>query len=222
VASRWIAALAARIRRLAEAGDFAAVLEPSALYETTQLWEATRPADSDLHAMPSDGLTVLAYLQLLRYQLAPGENGLNDLHTALRLFAVLAVRAPDRVPDDIRNVLAAGHSAKTGDADEFTMDWALVISKYQKPRPLEAVDVAVTAFWGATAVTNPGSRDHALYQAELAGAFVTRFERYGDASDLDAAIDAGWRAVSASPPGEPELARYLSSLGASLSRRFDF
>ena len=79
-----IAGLAARIRRLAESGDYGAVLDPSAIYEIDQLWDAVRPEEGNLNAIPLNSLAVLAYFHLLRYQLVPRDD-MSDLKTALKI-----------------------------------------------------------------------------------------------------------------------------------------
>ena len=221
VDDHWTTALAARIRRLAESGDYTAVLDSSAIYEIVRLWEAIRPEEGNLDAIPLNSLTVLAYLHLLRYQLVP-QDDMSALQTALSLLHALAVRAPQQVPYDIRQLLTAGHAESAKDAGRLATDWAPVLLRYRPTEPPDALNVAITAFWGAAAVTDPGTPGHALFQSELAGALFTRFERNGDFKDLDAAIDAGQRAVNTAPPGDPLLVRYLSNLGGWLSRRFGY
>ena len=221
VDDRWIAGLAARIRRLAESGDYGVVLDPSAIYEIAQLWESVRPEEGNLDAIPLNSLAVLAYFHLLRCQLVPRDD-ISDLQTALSLLLMLAVRAPHLVPYDIRQLLTAGHAESEEDAGRLATDWAPVLLRYRPTEPPDALNVAITAFCGAAAVSDLGSSDHALFQSELAGALVTRFERTGDFKDLDAAIDAGQQAVAAASPGDPSLARYLSNLGGWLSRRFAY
>ena len=213
--------MAARIRRLAESGDYAAVLDSSATYEIAQLWEAVRSEEGNLDPIPLNSLAVLAYLHLLRYQLVPRDD-MSELQTALSLLRVLVVRAPHQVPYDIRQLLTAGRAESAEDAGRLAMDWAPVLLRYRPTEPPDALNVAITAFWGSAAVTDLSTPDHALFQSELAGALFTRFERIGDFKDLDEAIDAGQRAVAAAPPGDPLLARYLSNLGGWLSRRFGY
>jgi tetratricopeptide (TPR) repeat protein len=217
---RLVAALVVRIRRFAESGDPSGVLDRTALAEADELWKAIQPADSRPQAVLMEVLTVLAFLHLLRYQLLAKSQGQGDLQTAFMIFGVLMEGDPRQVPEDVRNLLSAPPTEQTHDA-EGSADWSTACSKYQQVGQPGILDVAVTAFRGAVAITPPGHPDHATYLSELGSALFTRFQRDGNRTDLDAAVDAGRQAVAATPPRDPDLAKHLSNLGVSLGRRFE-
>jgi hypothetical protein len=87
-----LAKLEARIRRCAETGGPSVVLDPAALDEASQLWEATQPADRDPYSVPVDVLEVLANLHLSRCKVLPEGHNQADLQRALNLFSLLLVR----------------------------------------------------------------------------------------------------------------------------------
>ena len=68
-------------------------------------------------------------------------------------------------------------------------------------------------------MTPVGHPDGALRLANLGGALLARFDRYGELSDLDAAIEASQAAVAATPVGHPDRGAMLASLGKELYRR---
>ena len=219
---RLLAALRARIRRFAQSEDPSGVLDSAALIEADQLWKAAQPADGDPHSVSVDVLTVLAGLHYARYQALPGGEGQNDLRTALGLFGMLADRAPDQVPDQIRDLLAAASPESPSGAEHLTAKGAGAFSEYERTRRPEALDAALTAFRDAVAAIPPGHPYLPAMLSNLEIALRTRFNRAGEAADLDAAIGAGQRAVDLAPPDYPDLARYLSNLGIALCARFEW
>src|SRR5260370_1647780 len=101
-------------RRLAryESGETGAVTEPRALAEAMAAM-----ADAFVFRDPSgelefdlEILDVVAFLRLYRHQVAisgdaeRGDDGLGELHEALRLFALLLRCDPDRVPDALASM----------------------------------------------------------------------------------------------------------------------
>ena len=212
-----LATLNARIRRFAESGDPSVVLDPAALTEAAGLWEAAQqPADGDPHAMSVDVLRALADLHFARYQVLPDGQGQEDLRTALGLFAMVANRAPDRVPDHIRSLLAAAQPEPPDKAEQLAVTGANAFSEYQRTGRPQVLDAALTAFRDAVAATSPGHPDHAMRLSSLGAVLRTRFERDGNGADLDDGIDAGRQAVDLTPPGRPGLAMCLTNLGVSL------
>ena len=219
---RLLAALRARIRRFAQSEDPSGVLDSAALIEADQLWKAAQPADGDPHSVSVDVLTVLAGLHYARYQALPGGEGQNDLRTALGLFGMLADRAPDQVPDQIRDLLAAASPESPSGAEHLTAKGAGAFSEYERTRRPEALDAALTAFRDAVAAIPPGHPYLPAMLSNLEIALRTRFNRAGEAADLDAAIGAGQRAVDLAPLAHPGLAAMLSNLGSSLCARFEW
>src|SRR5690348_3910302 len=143
---RLLAALNGRIRRFAESGDPSVVLDPSALAEAAQLREAAQRADGDPQAISVDVLTALADLLFARHQALPDGQDQDDLRTALSLFGMVADRAPDRVPDHIRSLLAATQPEPPDDAEQLTVTGTRAFSEYQRTGSPEVLDAALTAF----------------------------------------------------------------------------
>ena len=220
LAGRLLAALKSRLQRFSES-DPSTVLDPAALYEASQLRETAASMNSVPQAMAIDILTALAYLHWRRYQVLPDGQDQDDLQAALATFALLTRLAPERIPDQVRDWLAAEPTGQFHSADQFTASGAVAFAEYQQTGRPETLEFAVTAFRDTVANTPPGDPDLATALSNLGAALATRFERSGDAADLDAAINAGQRAVDATPPGDPHLATALSNLGSSLLRRFE-
>jgi len=216
-----LASLNARIQRFAESGDPSVVLESAALDEAARLWEAAQPADVDTQAVSVDVIAALAYLHLARHEALPDEQDKDELRTALSLFGVLADRAPERVPDQIRSLLADTLSEPTDEAERLTLTGAEAFAEYQRTWRPEVIDAAVTAFRDAVAVASADNPNVASYLSNLGIALLTRFELTGDAADLSTGINFAQQAVAATPPGHPDRAAYLSNLASSLFTQFN-
>ncbi len=184
-----LASLNARIQRFAESGDPSVVLESAALDEAARLWEAAQPADVDTQAVSVDVIAALAYLHLARHEALPDEQDKDELRTALSLFGVLADRAPERVPDQIRSLLADTLSEPTDEAERLTLTGAEAFAEYQRTWRPEVIDAAVTAFRDAVAVASADNPNVASYLSNLGIALLTRFELTGDAADLSTGIN---------------------------------
>jgi len=219
VVDRLAAALHGRLQRFVESWDPSVVLDPAAIDEADRLWEAARPVDGNLQSLSVGILTDLAYLHLFRYEALPEVQGQDDLRKAVDFLSVLLDRAPERVPDQVRSLLAAAQLEPADEAERLTYEGVRAVGEYEQTGHSEALDVAVAAFRAAVAATPPGHPDLAARLSNLGASLYTRFERTGHDVDLDAAIDAGRQAVAATPPGHPDRAAYLSNLGASLRTR---
>src|SRR5689334_17734756 len=149
-----VTALEARILRFYESRDPSAVLDPVATDEASQLWEAARSENADPMAFPVDVLTVLAHLHLARYQVLPEGRDQKDLEVALRFFSILADRAPERVPDKIRGILAE-LEPPPGDAYRLATESSRCFAEYQRVGRPELLDSAVVALRGAVAAALP-------------------------------------------------------------------
>ena len=172
---RLVAALDARIRGFSESGDPSGVLDPAALVEAARLWEAAQPADGDPHAVSVDVLTVLSGLYYARYQALSGGQGQHDLRTALGLFGMLADRAPGRIPDQVRDLLAGPRPESPGAPGQLTATGAGAFSEYERTGRPEALEAALAAFRDAVAATPPGHPNLAGMLANLGVACCRTF-----------------------------------------------
>jgi tetratricopeptide (TPR) repeat protein len=218
---RLLTALEARLRRFAESGVQSAVLDPVALDQADELWQAAQPSGNDPRALPVEVLTVIAYLHLARFQALPEGQDQDDLRKALGLFSALMEQAPERVPDHIRSFLERSQQLHPGDAQRLTIQGANAWDEYRRTGSLEALNTAVVAFRDAVGATPLDHPNRATMLSNLAASLGDRFGCVGDSADLDAAVEAAREAVDAILPGDSNLASYLSNLGNALLARYE-
>ena len=215
-----LARLNARISGFAESRDPGVALDPAALEEATQLWDAAQPAEGDPRAVSVDVLMTLAYLHMARYHALPKEQEQEELQTAIGFFRLLAGRAPWLVPDDFWDQLGLTRPESSRFAKKRAIEGVDAVKVYERTGRPELLDSAACAFWDAIAAAPPNDPHLAAYLSNLGGTLGSRYRRTGDALDLDAAIDAGRRAVATAAPGHDSLAAMMSNLGGSLLDRF--
>lgn len=197
------------------------VLDPLALEEARQLWEAADEAGGIPQSVRLDILTVLAHLHFARYQVtADGEDQDDELLRAITLFNMLAVSAPERVPHQIQNALAALSAEATVDGGPHGDEAATVAKEHEETSPPSDPDGAITALHDALSRIPSGHRDRARLLSDLAGRLLARFEHLGAVADLDMAINAANQAAGACSPYDPMLPLALSNLALGLSRRY--
>jgi tetratricopeptide (TPR) repeat protein len=173
-------------------------------------------------AIRLDILTVLAHLHFARYQVVSDKKDQDDeLLRAITLFHMLAAMAPERVPHQIRNALAALSAEATAGLESHRKEAATAAKEYEETSPPPDLDGAITALQDAVRRIPSGHRRRAEALSELAGHLLARFEQLGVAADLDTAINAAEQAVAASPPYDPILSMALSNLTLGLSRRYE-
>ena len=198
------------------------VLDPLALEEARQLWEMAEKVEGISQAVRLDILTVLAHLHFARYQAAIDEEDQNDeLFRSISLFHMLAAKAPERVPHQIRNALVELSAGTNADLEPQRNEAATVAKEYEETSSWPNLDGAITALQDAVRRIPAGHRKRAELLSELAGHLLARFEQLGAATDLDAAINAAEQAVAASSPYDPILFMALSNLALGLSRRYE-
>lgn len=222
---RLQAALDARIQRYIATGDSSAVLDPAALDEVAQLWEATHSPGGVAPTVPLDVLTVLAYFHWSRYEALPEGQGGEDLEPACALFELLLERSPERVPDEILRLSGTTSPPKrTDEPGWLIVEGACAFNIYQRTGRSGVLDVAVEAFQTAlAAITRAaitrGDRDLPMCLTNLGNALTARFEQNHEMGDLDAAINAAQQAVATTPSDDPARATYLSNLSNALCIR---
>ncbi|MGO9081500.1 MAG: hypothetical protein ACLQDY_21080 [Streptosporangiaceae bacterium] len=116
-----------------------------------------------------DVLTTLAHLHLSRYQALPRGQDQDDLRKARALFGVLADRAPERVPDQVRVVLS------DADAYQLATEGARAFTEYERTGRPGELDTAVTALQDAVTATLPGAPGLAARLSVLGSSLRTRF-----------------------------------------------
>src|ERR1017187_3648663 len=131
---RLLDVLEDRIRRFVESRDATAVLNPAALEQASQLWQAVQASAGSGQAVPVHALGVLAYLHLCRCWVLPERQRQEELRTAMGLCRMLADHAPKRVSDHFLSVLAETRLVVEGDR---------VFDEYQRAGHPEMLDQAV-------------------------------------------------------------------------------
>ena len=141
---RLLTVLNARLRRFAESGDSAVVLDPTALDEAKTLWEAVQASDNApiKAAVIVDVLTVLAYLHWARYQVLPQGQDYPDLQAALSFFRILAECAPERIPGQIQSLLVFQSDKIVGDTERLMNEGLRAYDNYMRTRRPETLEAA--------------------------------------------------------------------------------
>jgi tetratricopeptide (TPR) repeat protein len=221
VTGSLMAVLDARIRRFTDSGDRAAVLDPVTVVEAGRLWETAVPPGGGSQAAPVDVLLILARLHTARYQAMPGSEGQPDLRMALGIVQLLDERAPERIPDGLREVLAASEPEPTPDAERASIEGFQALDEYQRTGRPALLDTAVASFRHAVATSLAGSLEHAGELFNLARVLQAKFRRTGDHADLDVTIGAWREAADAAPVDHLHRASCQVNLGTALRTRFE-
>ncbi|TJZ57077.1 CHAT domain-containing protein [Streptomyces piniterrae] len=204
-----LAAVRLRLRRIDEAGDIGAALEPEALAEARWL-EQLLGEERELGA---EVATVLAArvavgrLYWLRSRSLPAEG---DRERAVRVLGPCFLAGADGVPAPLLPDLAG---AAVPEAERELRE-ALDAGDPEALR--RAADL-----WRRILAALPA--DHPCRVRHLSGpgiALLGRYHRTAEPSDLDAAIDALREAVAETPVGHPERGAHLGSLRNALMVRF--
>ncbi|MER6346478.1 CHAT domain-containing protein, partial [Streptomyces sp. NPDC001532] len=93
--------------------------------------------------------------------------------------------------------------------------------RFQRNGTLADLDAAADLYQQAVVAAGAGHPDRAGMQFNLASVLRARFALAGAVTDLEVAVAAGQAAVDATPPGRPEWAGMVSLLGVSLLDRFE-
>ena len=204
-----LAAVLARLERMAATGDLSVALEPAADSEARELGEILG-ADLDLTARFHLGL-----LYWNRYLAGLPEESGEDLSAAVGMFLPrfvfgaevdLAAFPPELAPvlADLAAPTAASWLAQAfGSADP------------------DLASATAVLFRRIADATPAGHQDRAGRLNDLGTALLARAMASGLAADLTAAIDAYKAAVAACPADDPGRAGYLGGLGNALRARFE-
>ena len=250
VRGKRLAAVAARLERVADTQDLSPVLEPGTLEEARQLLQVAGDGADGLQAR-----NMLGWLYWYRYRARSEREDGQDLDAAIRMFTPCFIHSGDDLPPPLLPALAdqAAPAASNllskalGSTDlaliSATADlWQRMVSAIpadDEDRPgylsnlgaaqlarfgltgaLADVDAAIGAWQAALAATPDGHPDRPRYLSSLGNALQARFGRTGALADVDAAIEAARAAVAGTAAGDPDLPGRLSSLGNALQARF--
>ncbi|MEU0244213.1 CHAT domain-containing protein [Streptomyces sp. NPDC006235] len=226
------AAVAERLRRVAEARDLAPVLEPGARDEALRLaglLDAHSDEDEDRIADESEeggegggdadrkaALTArcrLGWLHWYRYRAIaddrPAEE--RELDAAADMFTPCLLAGVTPLPDPLRPLLI--HRAVV----EATVLLEQTLRSVDPGLPDRAV-----RRWRRILDVAPGDHpDRDVMLTNLATSHLQRFDTRADLTDLDAAVDAAWEATRLTPADHPALARRHSNLGQALRKRYE-
>ncbi|MBT2406578.1 MULTISPECIES: CHAT domain-containing protein [unclassified Streptomyces] len=203
-----LAAVRARVERVAATGDPSAVLEPTALDEARRLEEDIA---HDTGVPDQEAQRALGWLHYRRAQaLGPGQ-GEQDREAAVRFFGWSFVVGVDSLPQPLLTALAA----QAAYAAEGLLDLAL---RAKDPALLTS---AVTLLGRIVRNLPDGHPDRARCESNLGSALCERFERTGELADLNEAVELSRAAVRATADDHPERAGRLTNLGTALRARFN-
>jgi tetratricopeptide (TPR) repeat protein len=244
-----LAAILARLERVAARRDVTPVLEPDVSAQAERLAEFAAAHKDDLEAANLGG-----WLHWIRYQ---GTADAGDLNTAIDEFTRCFIAGLDDVPGELSPVLArrAVPAAQSrlaellqGRADQDAIGatallWqrivaAIAVGDPDRPAHLSNLGVALLGWFGRTrnpahlnaaigyyrtAVTTAPAdyQDRALLLSNLGQALQVRAGATGSESDLDEAIEAGRAALKTTPAGDQKRPSILANLGGALLSRFE-
>ncbi|MFE0044267.1 CHAT domain-containing protein [Streptomyces albireticuli] len=229
---RFAARLGERLGAFWNEGDREAVTDPDALAEATALrmsvlrvpdepgetqGEAAGP-HQPLYVLDQSVLYVVACLHYARcVALGPGtDEALPDARMTFGLFALVARFAPEEVPADIRDAVAAMDVPESRDLATLWERALELFGRWQTAGDAEALEGA-TAIWRGLRGVLPASHPvRPMLLANLCGALRNRCAALGDFTDLEEAVDMGRQAVRTAPADDPDRALYLSNLSAAL------
>jgi tetratricopeptide (TPR) repeat protein len=200
-----LAALRARLRRIADTGDPSPALEPQALTEARQLTEL-------LHA-DSDDLAVryaLGWHHFHRYLALPDNQGSTDLVAAVEAFMPCFIAGTSGLPEPLLLRLADTAMPQASRLLRQALDSAAP----------DLLSAAVDLWQRSVRVTPADHPYRATRLNDLGIALRIRFERSGDPTDLDQAIANAQEAVRTTPADHPNPKR-LNNLGIALRIRFE-
>jgi hypothetical protein len=199
-----LAAVEARLERVATTSDPSSVLDPEALREAEQLLQAGAGQPGGLQVLDAVG-----WLYWYRYLALPEGQDQADLETAVRIFAPCFISGAGSPPGSLLPLLAQAVVPMATDQ----------LGEISATKDESQISAAVDVWQRIADATPAGHPQQAEYLSHLGKALFTRFERTGRPVDLDAAISARQRAVDATPADHLERAWHLSDLGFSLRTR---
>ncbi|MFI0155764.1 CHAT domain-containing protein [Streptomyces lydicus] len=245
-----VAAVQARVDRVAATREWYPVLELAAFDEALRLARYVASNTADLEAAYA-----LGWLHYCRARARPPEQAERDRDATVHFFTPCFIAGAPNLPQPLLAALAeqavpaAMHlltdALNTKDQAPLTTAVALwrritrsipddhpdhaaylsflgiaLESRFDRVGELVDLDEAVEMGRAAVRAVPPGHPDRAALLANLGNALLKRFERFGELRDVDEAVEAGRGAVQATPPDHPDRASRLSNVGVALATRF--
>jgi CHAT domain len=244
-----LAALRARLNRVATEGSPSPVLQPEAVSEARELTGLLQDDDGDLEAR-----LALGWLYWNRYQARQDDPDNRDLADATAMFTwcfingvpgfpgtisvALAEQAIPAATEMLENVLASPNEARISAAldiwrrilDTLPADHqeraeclsklgVALLLRSQHSEELADIEAAIEAGRAAAELTLGDSPLRAACLSNLGVALKAKAERTGVLPDIDAAIETARSAAESTPPRDLNRPRYLFNLGAALYHR---
>ncbi len=202
-----LAAVRARLQRVAVAQDLPPVLEPEAITEARRLAATLADDDGDLQAR-----YLLGWLHWRRFQALPEDQGSEGPQAAADMFLPCFCYLADTggLPEPLLPVLAE-------QAIPIAIDWLEQALGSTNPALMSAVVGLWQRILNATPADHP---DRAGMLTNLGWALHTQFERTGAMVDLETAIETLRAAVDAAPADHPDWPGCMGNLGNALHTRF--
>ena len=199
-----------------EHGDASSVVEPAALEQAAELWRAAQLEPESQFEI----IYVLAWLHWSRYLVLPEGLDSDDFVAALEFFKMVGQRQPDLVPADVSRILGMSQPANQ-DAGDIYNSGVRLLGEFQQNGQRPTIDQALTLFHRAADAIPAGHPRRGIFLSGLGGAYMRRFEAFGDIADLDQAIHWGSEAVRATPVGHADRPDALTNLGMAYLARHE-
>ena len=210
-----LAAVRARVEACLEQGDASRVVEAAALDQAAELWLA---AQLEPESRP-EIIYVLAWLHWCRYLALPEDSDREDLAAALELFEIVGQTQPNLVPADVARFLEMAQPAGEDPGSVYNRAVHL-FNEFQQTGQRPAIDQALTLFGRAADAIPADHPRRGMFLSGLGGAYLARYEAFGETADLGQAIDWGSAAVRAIPAGHDDHPDALTNLGMAFVTRY--
>src|ERR1700722_14615827 len=202
-----LAAVRARLQRVAAGPDLSPVLEPEAITEARQLAGVLVGDEGDLEVRH-----LLGWLSWYRFQASTDDENRPALPVVTGLFLPCFLTGAGELPAPLLPVLA----------DQATAAAEVWLGPLLGSADPALLGVAVDACQRILNVTPADHPDRATRLNNRGRALLARFGRTtGSLADLDAALEVLRAALDATPADHPDRRRYLPNLGIGWRTRFE-
>jgi tetratricopeptide (TPR) repeat protein len=192
-----------------EQGSQAGLTGSEALATAGQLWTKARDDDGIVPLPAAEAVARLYWFRAQAFGMDTAE-GLDDLGTAVGIYAMIDETDPQAVPAELRPLVDQGR--------RNPLDAALdLLEAVQSGASADGLDEVVDRLSGLQA---DDTGVQAAIDANLSLALRMRSERTGDRADIDEAIRLGRAAVSVTDDDDRDKAAMLNNLATALGTRF--
>ncbi|MFD0385343.1 hypothetical protein ACFQ2B_32935 [Streptomyces stramineus] len=226
---RLTARLEERLESFWNQGDREAVTDPSALAEATALRElalhvpeaaAGTPVTPYVLDLPAVHRVACLHYARCLVQGPATEEARPEAQLTLALFVLVHQFAPEEVPEDLRETVAA---ADLPPARDLHTSWTRALElfgRWQAAGDPEALEGAISLWSGALEVVPASHPGYAMLLSNLGTALRFRYTLRGNEDDLERALATGRRAVEHASADDPDRAMYLANLSGSLALKY--